>query len=297
MANPFHEGELEVQRRAGAAEMAARLGNAIHPAIPPRAQEFIGEQPFAVIASRDDAGRPWASALAGAPGFLRVPDEHTLAIDATAAPGDPLADTLAVGAPLGVLVIDPATRRRVRINGQLTAVGRPLRLAVGEYFANCPKYIQSRPLRAVAARDDEETRVAPSLSPAQQQRLARTDTFFIASQHAQRGLDASHRGGNPGFLAVVDGAHLAWPDYTGNGMFQTLGNLTRDPRAGLLVIDFASGDLLQLTGRASIDYDAERARRHAGAQRMIDFAVDEVRERAGALPLRGGAPEYSPYNP
>ena len=293
----FHEGELDVQRRAGVSDMAARIGNSIHAAIPPPARAFIAEQPFAILASRDGDGRVWASILSGAPGFADAPDQRTLTIDAAPAPGDPLAANLAAGGPLGVLIIDPATRRRLRVNGVLAAAGRPLRVTVEECFANCPKYIQQRELQPGAAASAPTTQRAAALSLAQQLRVERADTFFIASQHPRAGLDASHRGGKPGFVEVVDASHLAWPDYIGNMMFQTLGNLTSEPRAGLLFVDFASGDVLQLTGRGAIDFDPQRARRYPGAQRVVDFAIDEVRDRPGAVPLRSGPPEYSPYNP
>jgi predicted pyridoxine 5'-phosphate oxidase superfamily flavin-nucleotide-binding protein len=90
---------------------------------------------------------------------------------------------------------------------------------------------------------------SPRLYPAtrtesngKQQRLIReADTFFIASSHRDGGADASHRGGNPGFVHVLNETKLIWPDYSGNGMFQTLGNLAIDPRAGLLFMDFESG--------------------------------------------------------
>ena len=293
----FHEGERAVQQRAGVADMAARVGQSIHPAIPPRAGAFVSEQPFVVLASRDAAGRAWASVLHGEPGFVRAPDERTLEIDATPAPGDPLAANLAGGAAIGALIIDPSTRRRLRVNGIVSAGPRPLRLTVEECFANCPKYIQQRELQPAPAAGASEPRITATLSLAQQERIARADTFFIASQHARAGLDASHRGGQPGFVDVVDAAHLAWPDYVGNMMFQTLGNLTSDPRAGLLFVDFASGDVLQLTGRASVDFDPARARRYAGAERVVDFAIDEVRDTPGLVPLRAGEPEYSPFNP
>lgn len=297
MASPFHDGERAVQQRAGTAAMAARIGNSIHAEIPARARDLIREQPFAVLAGRDAAGRAWASMVVGAPGFLHAPDAHTLEIAATPHAGDPLATDLGAGARLGVLVIDPATRRRLRINGVVSAAGGTIRLAVGECFGNCPKYIQQRALRPATAAGREATRRAAALSPAQQRRIAQADTFFIASQHPRAGLDASHRGGNPGFVEVVDAGHLAWPDYAGNAMFQTLGNLTSEPRAGLLFVDFASGDVLQLTGRATVDFDQRRAQRYAGAERVVDFAIDEVRDTPGAVPLRAGPPAYSPHNP
>ena len=58
----------------------------------------------------------------------------------------------------------------------------------------------------------------------------------------------SHRGGKPGFVGV-QGDTLAIPDFRGNRFYNTLGNLLGDPRAGLLFVDFASGDILQIQGR------------------------------------------------
>ncbi len=117
------------------------------------------------------------------------------------------------------------------------------------------------------------------------------------SRCAERGADASHRGGNPGFVRVLDASRLAWPDYSGNRMFQTLGNLARDGRAGLLFIDFDTGRTLQLTGRATVDWDEERARGFAGAERVVDFEIDRVVEIGGRAELRYRLLGRSPFNP
>jgi hypothetical protein len=196
-------------------------------------------------------------------------------------------------------VIDLATRRRMRVNGRVERGASPIRVAVDECFANCPKYIQQRELvtESRAAAPDPSSRQVPALSIAQQLRIARADTFFIASGHGATGLDASHRGGAFGFVEVLDERHLAWPDYAGNSMFQTLGNLETDPHAGLVFADFATGDLLQLIGRARVDFDPARAAKFAGAERIVDFEIDAVRETRAALPLRSYAVEASPYNP
>ena len=299
MTHHFHEGERAMQRRAGVADTADRVSGSIHTEIPPRAQAFLPEQSFAVLASRDAAGRVWASIVHGAPGFLRAPTTSTLEIAAAPFAGDPLAHNLAVGAPLGALAINLATRRRMRVNGRVEHAALPIRVAVDECFANCPKYIQQRDLVTVSgvAPPDPVARQAAALSIAQQLRIARADTFFIASGHGATGLDASHRGGAPGFIEVLDERHIAWPDYAGNSMFQTLGNFATDPRAGLVFADFATGDLLQLSGRARVDFDPARAARFAGAERSVDFEIDAVCEIAAALPLRSYAVEASPYNP
>lgn len=297
MSHVFHDGERAVQARAGVSAIASRVAGSIHAEIPPRARDFLREQPFAVLASRDADGRVWASIVSGAPGFLSAPSEKAIVIDAAPIPGDPLAANLVPGAPLGALVIDLATRRRMRVNGRVERAAAPIRVAVDEVFANCPKYIQRRDLGAVDRAPAPVVRMADALTPAQQQWIGRADTCFIASGHGAPGLDASHRGGAPGFVAVLDAQRLAWPDYAGNAMFQTLGNLASDPRAGLVFVDFASGDVLQLSGRARVDWNAARAARFSGAERVVDFEIDAVRETCNALPLRAGAAESSPFSP
>jgi hypothetical protein len=299
MPHFFHEGERAVQGRAGVAAIASRVGASIHAEIPPRAQAFLLEQSFAALASRDAEGRVWASIVHGAPGFLSAPSQTAIEIDAAPVAGDPLAPNLVAGAPLGALVIDLATRRRLRVNGRVERAASPIRVAVDEVFANCPKYIQRRDLvvGAVLESRDLFASAADALTIAQQKRVGRADTCFLASGHGDAGLDASHRGGPPGFVEVLGERRIAWPDYAGNSMFQTLGNLASDPRAGLVFADFATGDVLQLSGRARVDWDPARATRFAGAERMVEFEIDAVRETRGALPLRSHAAEPSPFNP
>lgn len=299
MSHAFHDGERTVQALAGVAGIASRIAGSIHDEIPQAARDFLLEQPFAVLASRTADGRVWASLLHGAPGFLSAPGDRVIRIDAEPLSGDPLATSLDPGAPLGALVIDLATRRRMRVNGRVEGTARPLHIAVDEVFANCPKYIQRRALvgdGAPGARAASAT-VTDALTRAQQQRIARADTFFIASAHPERGLDASHRGGAPGFVEVLDERRIAWPDYKGNAMFQTLGNLASDAHAGLVFADFATGDVLQLTGRAHVDWDPARAARFPGAERVVELEIDAVRETHGAFPLRTEAVEPSPFNP
>jgi predicted pyridoxine 5'-phosphate oxidase superfamily flavin-nucleotide-binding protein len=126
--------------------------------------------------------------------------------------------------------------------------------------------------------------------------VAGADTFVIATA-APGGADASHRGGEPGFVTVHDAAHLSFPDYTGNTMYMTLGNIAANPRAGLLFLEWETGDALQLTGRAAIDWSAERAAATPGAQRVVDFHVEHVIATPAAVPYRWALDERSRFNP
>jgi hypothetical protein len=128
------------------------------------------------------------------------------------------------------------------------------------------------------------------------------DTFFIATAYAgdeagnpmPHGADVSHRGGKPGFVRIDDERTLTVPDFAGNFYFNTLGNVLREPRAGLLFMDFASGDLLYLACRAEILFDGPEVRAFAGAERLLRFHVTRALLAERALPLRWGEAELSP---
>jgi predicted pyridoxine 5'-phosphate oxidase superfamily flavin-nucleotide-binding protein len=195
-------------------------------------------------------------------------------------------------------VIDLATRRRMRINGKAERLGEDIiRVQIEQAFSNCPRYIQARvPSSVLPATPPSATR-SHFLSESQKQRIASADTFFIASAHPQSGADASHRGGNPGFLHVEGDRRLVIPDYNGNSLFNTLGNIHLNPHAGLLFVNFESGRTLQLTGRATINWDRDAASLYPGAERLVEFDIDEVLETEQALRLGFKLESYSPHNP
>jgi ferredoxin-NADP reductase/MOSC domain-containing protein YiiM len=129
--------------------------------------------------------------------------------------------------------------------------------------------------------------------------IAGADTFFIASQASGTGastdgIDVSHRGGPRGFVIVAHESLLLFPDYAGNGMFNTLGNLQLDPRSGLLFIDFETGDTLQMTGEAEVLWDAHHTNRFPGAERVVAFRIEETLHIERALPLAWRFRDASP---
>jgi len=295
----FHEGELAVQARAGVDAEARNLGRGISRAIPPGAESFLEAQRIAILAGVDEAGRVWASLVTGKPGFITAPSPRTLRLAAGLPGADPLGGGLARDHALGVLVFDPERRRRLRINGRVThAHPDAIEIQTDEVFGNCPKYIQARapqvdtehPRAGVARRSD-------ALTSNQQLAIESADTLFIASVHGGAGADTSHRGGQPGFVQVMDERRLRIPDYAGNNMFQTLGNIVADARVGLLFVDFDTGTTLQLTGRARILWTPEDYAELKGAHRATEVGIDEVVEIAGQGPLGWRFLEYSPFNP
>lgn len=303
----FHEGESAVQERVGVRERVEDMGRrVIRDHMPDQHRAFFGQLPFLLIGAVDADAQPWASVLAGPPGFVQSPDPRVLTIDARPPPFDPLATEWTEGRPLGLLGIEPHTRRRNRLNGVIESVGpATTQVRVSQSFGNCPKYIQARkPEFVEAAQASAVVRRMTRLDADLQARVRAADTFFIATAHpdaradagAARGADVSHRGGKPGFVRVEDdGTRLCVPDFVGNFLFNTIGNLVVNPRAGLLLIDFESGDLLYLAVRGAVIWDGPKVRAFEGAQRLLEFEVVEVRAVDAALPLRWGAQELSPF--
>jgi len=290
MSSPFHPGEREVQRRAGLTEEASSVGGIIARDLSPAIARFLARQRLVVAASLDAGGRVWASLLTGPAGFLSPAGPQRLRITAAPIAGDPLRENLGAGGrpALGLVVLDPRTRQRMRVNG----TGRlddHVEIDIRQVYGNCPKYIQLRESEAdapPAPSGRSGPRVATSLDARQRGWIAAADTLFVASFHPEGGADASHRGGRPGFVRVLTSNRLAFPDYPGNAMFNTLGNLVEYPRAGLLFVDFTSGDVLQLAGTARVEED-----------RTVLFDIEEARETRAASPLRFRLLEYSPANP
>ncbi|MFF4773096.1 pyridoxamine 5'-phosphate oxidase family protein [Microtetraspora fusca] len=308
-----HTGEVAVQRRAGV--RAGNWGSAnTRPDIPEVAAGFLAAQRMLVIGTAGPDGRVWAGPLTGPVGFARASGTRGVMIDALPGSHDPLSGVFdggqiterVPGRPaehdmghlgghaIGMLAIEPKTRRRMRINGRARREGNGLLVTTEQVYANCPKYLQTREIADEPAVSTAATYRRAALGPEHREWIEKADTFFVATHVEGLGSDVSHRGGNPGFIRVVDEHRLVWPDYVGNSMYMTLGNLELNPAAGLLFLDWTTGDALHLTGRARVDWDPGDV---PGAQRLIEFDVDEVVQVGGASPLRWTFGNYSRFNP
>lgn len=269
MNGRYHDGELEAQRRAGVRDLAERVGRIIRPTITGAPAEFLAAQSMVIVATTRRDGVVHASALGGAPGFARATGIGSIEVLPGSGHLDTVFGDLAESGTLGMLAIDFATRRRMRANGYAVVENGTIRLSTAEVYANCPQYIVRR--ENAVELGTARRRSATSLSDAQQRTIASASTFFIATAHPDIGADVSHRGGAPGFIRV-DGNRISWPDYAGNNMFNTVGNLLVNRRCGLLFIDFETGATLQIEGTASIQWNDERS---------IEVAVDRCLETEG----------------
>jgi len=272
MPQPFHEGEREIQDRLGDRPLAERNAAVLSTAIPAWAMAFVPEQRLLAMVATDANGDLWNTLVIGAPGFLDPLDGSRVRVsglDDLLLADDPVASLLERGAMIGMLIIDLATRKRLRLNGEIDYRSNDVvELAIAEAFPNCTRYIQRRepaPGRPTVHQEDGVISRGIAPGPDQIALIHRADTCFVGSRHPDGRHDVGHRGGDPGFLQVLSDGRIRIPDYPGNGMYQSFGNFHLDPRAAMCVPDFLNGRLLQLTGTATLEFDsAEDPRQPTG---------------------------------
>jgi predicted pyridoxine 5'-phosphate oxidase superfamily flavin-nucleotide-binding protein len=280
----WHSGEQAMQSRV---DGVARQGDAERGPLRPKMSEqhraFFAERPFVVLGGQDGLGLPWASLATGTPGFLASPDPFTLTARIRPPPADALADAIAPLAALALLGIDFSTRRRNRINGLVTAADADgFTLAVDQAFGNCPKYIRDQDTGPMLARTGFTARRTSAFDRRARALIERAETFFVASwsgngiEGAAAGMDVSHRGGPAGFVRIAADGGLIVPDYAGNRYFNTLGNVLNTGQAGLLFVDFTTGERLQATGAAKILWDGPEVEAMEGAERAWRFTPAAV---------------------
>ena len=244
--------------------------------------------------------------LTGEPGFLQATDDLAGLRVALDDPHDRLRTTapisgLQAGQSLAVLLIELQTRRRLRINGHVASASADLLdVTVGQAFPVCPRYIQKR--EPEVDRPGSEASIAASvigtaLDSEVADWITAADTLFIASLGPAGEADVSHRGGRPGFVQVV-GQKLRIPDFNGNSMFNTLGNLAVESRCGLVLPDVDGSHQLQMNGHGRVCFDVEEdLARTGGTGRWIEFTVDAWRIAPLNRPLRWRFVQASPFNP
>lgn len=291
--SPWHEGELEIQQSAGVVEQMDAVGRRnVRDHLIEQHRAFYPQLPFIVAGAVDAAGDPWATLIAGAPGFMRSPDPFTLTISAKRDTSDPADAGLEDGDAIGLLGIELHTRRRNRLNGVIRREGASgFAVEAHESFGNCPQYIRLRDFRFVRdpAVHEAHAETLDALDERAREMIADAETLFLASYVGDglvRHVDASHRGGRPGFVRVDPDGTLTIPDFAGNNFFNTLGNIRTTAKAGVAFVDFSTGDMLQITGDAEVALDAPEIAAFQGAERLLRVRPRRIVRRANALPLR-----------
>ncbi|KAI0377058.1 hypothetical protein F5Y04DRAFT_265295 [Hypomontagnella monticulosa] len=328
----FHPGERAVRKLL---RLPPHGDNPTHHGLPGPLGYRVAISPLVAFGALDKKGRPWATVWGGGAGFCSPVTKGVLGVSATVdARFDPVLSALlasedekaeetrdweddAVVKPEGSrlmagLSIDLETRDRVKLAGRM-AVGTATRTAPGvaelqlamlveESLGNCPKYLNKKQIIARVPNPELVSEGSGIPLPKEAVELiAKADLFFIASHHGARTMDVNHRGGAPGFVRVLrnekGAASLVYPEYSGNRLYQTLGNLHQNPSAGLVVPDFETGDVLYVTGRTAILVGDAAAKCMPHAKLAVRVDIEEARFVRGGLPFKGVNGEFSPYNP
>ena len=306
--NPFHEGEMAFQERAGSQQFVMSYApQFLRPSLTGSMKEFYTEVPFVAAAARDASGMMWCTLLENTREnvpFLEATADDILQIDRAALPvqGDALEFAFTEGeVDLGLLGLKFETASRNRVNGRVITNSKDpshLEMVVDLAFGNCPQYIKPRHnwtwVQPAPPTTDTCTNITRSdhLSTEQIQWIETAETFFTATGYRGKGFDnrfgndAAHRGGPPGFVVVqqsqLQEQTILWTEYPGNNHFNSFGNLIMDSRIGLCFPNFANGGLLQVSGTAII----EMGELQKGGRRVV-VTVRAVNELPpGALPIR-----------
>jgi ferredoxin-NADP reductase len=325
MAHPWHQGEQKMHQLMKVPE----YDNPTTAALTPQAAFMFQRAPLLAIGALDAQSRPWTSLWGGETGFSRPLGGDMVGIRADVdTEFDPVVECLVSkekrakgeivksegqGAMVGGLTIDLMTRKRVKIYGRMVAgavspteveglgIGdMQLVCKVEQSLGNCPKYLNKRDIRPAPARPRLISK-SPQLSAEGQALIGKADMFFISSSNSNNDMDTNHRGGPPGFVRIISneetGAEIIYPEYSGNRLYQTLGNLMITPLAGMVFPDYDTGDVLYLTGVTTVLIGKDAADLLPHSNLAVKIKITEARFVSQGLPFRGIPDELSPYNP
>ena len=325
---PWHEGETEIRR----AMKSPDHDNPTVPALSPQLANHLQIAPLIAIGTLDSEGRPWTTLWGnGDKGFARPIAQGVIGIR-TPVTGkyDPVVEALVgkeatgevvreegTGRMVSGLTIDLQTRKRVKMFGRMVAGALSIRddevtdheehiaevqlvLKIEQSLGNCPKYLNKKEIVAALAKP-ELISDSPQLPQRALDLLSKADLFFMSSSQRDQDMDTNHRGGPSGFVRVISndrsGAVICYPEYSGNRLYQTLGNLAINPLAGICIPDLETGDMLYLTGKTNILIGKDAASVLPRSNLAVKITITSARFVANALPFRGVEGERSPYNP
>ena len=323
---PWHDGELCMHNKMGGLD----ADNPTHGALSQQGAFMLQQAPLLALGTLDDYGRPWTTVWGGEPGFARPLGGSMIGIKTPVDDGcDPVVEILChsdksqpsqsnpqqmAGKLMGGLTIDLDRRKRVKLAGKMVAgaVAIPeadqddaqaqmqLVTHIQQSLGNCPKYINRKDIKPAPVKGKVISESAKLPAEAISVIMG-SDLFFVSTTQANKDMDTNHRGGPAGFVRAtkdeIGASVIVWPEYSGNRLYQTLGNLEVTPLAGLVFPDFDTGDVLYVTGRTDTLVGKEANALIPRSNLAVKLTVTGARLVSQGLPFRGTAIEASPYNP
>ncbi|KAK4155716.1 hypothetical protein C8A00DRAFT_31469 [Chaetomidium leptoderma] len=320
--NGWHSGERAIHSLLKVPTSGRQ--NPTAPGLPPSYAHRVTVSHLLAVGTVDDQGRPWTSIWGGERGFAQPVAQNILGIQSLVdKTHDPVVQALLGkatkgevlrpenGRTMSALSIDLDSRDRVKVAGKMavgTVAGRPdndtigevqIAMAIQESLGNCPKYLNKKAIRAHIPSPELVSSSLP-LPPDALALIEKADMFFLSSTNGQT-MDTNHRGGPAGFVRVVSNSPtdvvLAYPEFSGNRLYQTLGNLHTNPLIGIAIPDYSTSDVLYLTGSTQLLVGAAAASLMPHTNLAVKITVDSARFIKDGLPVRGTPLEPSPYNP
>ena len=319
----WHEGEeyMHTLLKVPGLENPTSLG------MTPFAEYHLRRAPLLAVGALDDEGRPWTTLWGGKPGFTRslgqsviglrtmVDDRYDPVLPLLALPRDDIGElSTRRPKPVSALSIDLATRTRVKLSGEVmagaveenaaseggsTVAEAQVIIAVKSSLGNCPKYLNAKKISSAMPSPTSSIDTFP-LGEEALGLIAKADLFFITSHH-HRTLGTNHRGGPSGFVRVLQNdpsaVVLVYPEYSGNRFYQTLGNLKVNSKAGVVIPNFDSGDVLYFTCETEIVVGNTAVALLPKANLAVKLKLTAARLVPQGLALRAQGGEPSPYNP
>lgn len=260
MSDIFHEGQLAVQKIAGEEDIAKMRIPMLKDSLHPRSIPFIEHQVLAFPGSEDIHGNIWLSLLVGERGFIKIPSVQEIKFDISKIKSnreDIFFKNIKTNPTVGLLFHEAERRARYRAWGKAREEGNELCFDIKLGYPSCPKHIQREIIQVPqnSKVTSPKYEKGTTLGELEKEWIGNAHTFFIATQTKKGDIEASHRGGNPGFIEILENGNLRVPDYLGNSMFSTLGNIYENPKAALLFVDYQKGETLQLSGTAELQFD------------------------------------------
>lgn len=323
----WHEGEIAMAKAMRVPDM----DNPTVPALSPQLANHARIAPLIAIGTLDKQGRPWTTLWGGEKGISQPIAQGILGIRSQVVrQHDPVVEELVgkegdgtvvreegVGRMVSGLTIDLETRKRTKLYGRMVAGALSMRedeatetqqhvaevqlvLKIEQSLGNCPKYLNKKHVE-LAESNPGLVSDSPQLPQRALDLLSKADLFFLSSANHDQDMDTNHRGGPAGFVRIISndpsGAVLCYPEYSGNRLYQTLGNLKVNPVVGICVPDFDTRDMLYLTGTTEILIGPDAAQVLPRSNLAVRITTTAARFVATALPFRGISGETSPYNP
>ncbi|KAH8887667.1 hypothetical protein GQ53DRAFT_784257 [Thozetella sp. PMI_491] len=329
-SNGWHPGELAMHKLLRVPTSMRQNPTAV--GLPASYAYRVAESSLVGFGALDDEGRPWTTVWGGERGFTRPIAQNILGAQTVVdRKYDPVVQALVGKVPAGDMVkpdeqtgpklmaglsIDLETRDRVKLAGRMlvgAVMPRPgangeddgtvgemqVAMVVQEALGNCPKYLNRKDIKPHVP---SPKLVSDSL-PLPQEALdliENADLFFLSSTNGET-MDTNHRGGPQGFIRVLhntpEEVTLVYPEYSGNRLYQTLGNLYTNPKIGIAIPDFETSDMLYLTGTTEVLVGAAASAILPHIKVAVKIRVHAASFVKDSLPFRGKRVEQSPYNP